>query len=713
MRAKSDHTDLRSVNLSERESNKFNYAYSWLKEFSYTEGKPVPSTTDQRPIMQLPAGSVESYHELYELDAPKPWSASLSYFRAIWLKEFPNLRIRKLDTKNAIGGCNVCDTVIGNIKRAATSVDASQWKAVLDEHRSHYRGSRLTFNELVMESTSGSRAPGPLGRDQNVVIVSDAMDQAKLRLPHLSRQASKDLRTSFRPQMRCFASIVPGYLEHYCLVDPLVNKGGDICCEVLFRVLKTLASSMDLRKVRRVYICLDNSPSENKNSIVFSLCQSLVAQGIIKCIEIHFLVVGHTHNIADQRFSILSRALWKRDLRIMNPDDQMNFITSVLKPVADGMKSRFEIEYVTFCHHYRKTMESRGAYRQFFGIKGPAAAHLWKFEPCKTSGTVRIRTAQWMGHWSQAKGHTRHDSDEFYKDIDVKEPVSLGNYWAPPWPAPSQMCPQKPDLDKYCKADQSGCPIEVYREGFHKVKMLFTVSERESLLSYYKSMEARLKPGAVEPCKWKWLDESVASLDSECDSFVRLDHHQLRQKIVDEAGEKFANYCYPKVLHHGLKRSEAEPTIPIAPPWPTNDRQIHRKSFFAKATLGSTFDHGSFAIVKSSIGVPLQLVRINRRTSASIWSVTSYTPIASGEAQFSRSPLLRHHRDFGEQRDVSVSDFVVWGFYCDGPPNKLSIPRFALQHLAQELKNENQTDGQKIEMILAEVFMARDAAGDN
>ena len=56
-----------------------------------------------------------------------------------------------------------------------------------------------------------------------------------------------------------------------------------------------------------LYVQLDNTTRENKNSTVFSYLSMLVERGIFKKIKVNFLLVGHTHDHIDQMFSRFSK----------------------------------------------------------------------------------------------------------------------------------------------------------------------------------------------------------------------------------------------------------------------------------------------------------------------------------------------------------------------------------------------------------------------
>jgi len=53
--------------------------------------------------------------------------------------------------------------------------------------------------------------------------------------------------------------------------------------------------------------------SENKNKVLFAFLALLVATGVFKQIEVVFLMVGHTHDLVDQLFSVVAHYLLKKN----------------------------------------------------------------------------------------------------------------------------------------------------------------------------------------------------------------------------------------------------------------------------------------------------------------------------------------------------------------------------------------------------------------
>ena len=82
-----------------------------------------------------------------------------------------------------------------------------------------------------------------------------------------------------------------------------------------------------------LYVQLDNTARENKNSTVFGYLSMLVERGIFKKIKVNFLLVGHTHDHIDQMFSRFSKKLARCDAFTLPTLSRM--ITEAYTPKPD------------------------------------------------------------------------------------------------------------------------------------------------------------------------------------------------------------------------------------------------------------------------------------------------------------------------------------------------------------------------------------------
>ena len=119
---------------------------------------------------------------------------------------------------------------------------------------------------------------------------------------------------------------------------------------------------------------------ENKNIYIFAMCASLVGLGFFQEVHLCFLIVEHTHEDIDQRFSVISNVLKKKDIdtleemlelvekgtsyteafviarKLEHIRDWKTFITPHLLQGGDQLTS------ITFTHHFRFYIQNRVVY---------------------------------------------------------------------------------------------------------------------------------------------------------------------------------------------------------------------------------------------------------------------------------------------------------------------------------------------------------------
>ena len=90
---------------------------------------------------------------------------------------------------------------------------------------------------------------------------------------------------------------------------PNIHNDSNLTVIVMQRVLQTCQGILP----PVLYVQLENTAKENKNSIVFGYLNMLVERGILKKIKVNFLLVVHTHDYIDQMFSRFSKKLARCD----------------------------------------------------------------------------------------------------------------------------------------------------------------------------------------------------------------------------------------------------------------------------------------------------------------------------------------------------------------------------------------------------------------
>jgi len=139
-------------------------------------------------------------------------------------------------------------------------------------------------------------------------IIIDAMTETSTSVPLQSRESKGFQPATFKTAL--IGALVHGAEGFYGYTTNGI-KGARVTAEVIHRTL------MKLKKTRKVWpkqliLQLDNTSAENKNHTVMAYCAWLVATGVFECVQVRFLMVGHTHEDIDGYFGLLRRFLMKQ-----------------------------------------------------------------------------------------------------------------------------------------------------------------------------------------------------------------------------------------------------------------------------------------------------------------------------------------------------------------------------------------------------------------
>ena len=168
--------------------------------------------------------------------------------------------------------------------------------------------------------------------ERYMCLIIDGMDQKKTCLPHF-RRLPKDIGDECLVQMH-----LVGCLSHCQTIKPSVfitypniHNDPNLTVTVMQRVLQTWQGILP----PVLYVQLDNTARENKNSTVFGYLSMLVDRGILKKIKVNFLLVGHTHDHIDQMFSRFCWEACPSGWKMQRTDSSQNRPRSVLTDWKD------------------------------------------------------------------------------------------------------------------------------------------------------------------------------------------------------------------------------------------------------------------------------------------------------------------------------------------------------------------------------------------
>ena len=148
--------------------------------------------------------------------------------------------------------------------------------------------------------------------DLYMYLIVDGMDQNTTMVQKM-RQTMKNIESRFVKIHLC------GVLVHR------IGLYADVWIDELHKhdsnqVITTVMHMIDDKRQRKnvlpptLRIQADNCTRENKNIYMFALCAALVGMRYFKEMQLCFLIVGHTHEDIDQRFSIISNTLKRSNI---------------------------------------------------------------------------------------------------------------------------------------------------------------------------------------------------------------------------------------------------------------------------------------------------------------------------------------------------------------------------------------------------------------
>ena len=346
-----------------------------LRSFSKSYGQiaPNPPNADptrlrrvlpQKTMQELVTALLAYDQQGRNLESPEPLTLSAIYRGIDWLETYANLYI-SLGKGNSLCRCAVCDKLDNQCTPAyikehkLLQKDVLRFKAQKLSHLGQMREQREYFDAHKEKAMKQPQA--------EFCITLDGMDQSKTQLPHRARP-SKDLEPQPRIKLHwigafCFGGPDPvlGLMN-----TPELRKDAALSIVTLERILDaqwlelerlhragvrvaatssraasqaseelenkmeeelehgdafTLDSSAavysgpGMKWPRRLHLTFDNASGECKNQWMMRFLGLLVFHGVFEAITVSMLLVGHTHDIVDQMFSV-----WSRMLRIYNAE---------------------------------------------------------------------------------------------------------------------------------------------------------------------------------------------------------------------------------------------------------------------------------------------------------------------------------------------------------------------------------------------------------
>ena len=263
------------------------------------------------PLKYLAPGSVTHlYHDCCVSLGPN--KMSYSTFLRTW-KHFQD--ILRFRSKGDFADCDVCTELKKAVKDSKK--DKIGYGSLLESTmrlQNHYKEVAMSRELEETLRSMPPTAPKPI-----LVLVTDGMDQSHWALPRLKgfRGAKRFSNPQIkRPRAKVHAVWCFYWGVHFFVTDSTQPHDSNLTIEVLSRCLEhcqMVSRKKALPLPSEFTVFADNTPRENKNSAMLTFLALCQARRMFASTAFLFHCKGHTHNILDQLFGIVSRAFQYND----------------------------------------------------------------------------------------------------------------------------------------------------------------------------------------------------------------------------------------------------------------------------------------------------------------------------------------------------------------------------------------------------------------
>ncbi|XP_071507098.1 uncharacterized protein [Diadema antillarum] len=279
---------------------------------------------------------------------------SKTQFYQLWRKHFSHVSFPKVTRMTK---CNFCVLVKDIIPKTSDPITRMNLKKERDEHLNRQWQERRHYYKRKAEALSDSKA--------KMSIILDGMDQAKTYLPHFRGWSTPKDCDRYRLQPHIEGCLVHGR-TFYTFVSLEDGQDTNMVLNCLLDALCQESNGSILPPT--LYIQLDNCYRENKNRYFIGFMGYLVATHIFDEVQLSFLMVGHTHEDIDQRFSCVSRALKQKSAKTV-PELLQVIEESMMNHVVKASRMRRVFDIKSWIEPFLTTISQHSAQHAFSGAR--------------------------------------------------------------------------------------------------------------------------------------------------------------------------------------------------------------------------------------------------------------------------------------------------------------------------------------------------------
>ena len=223
----------------------------------------------------------------------------------------------------------------------------------------------------------------------HVAILSDTLGSFSLKtLPHKSFLACEGITRADLLGIHTELTMVHNHGIYPFISFPDVETcGGDMTLEAIYRALYlSLKARPGVKRVKNLYVGLDNTVSSNKCWAVMRGMATLVALGIAEKVVPVFREVGHTKNEVDQAGGCVSTCISGHDM--LTPSSWMNKVETSISGKTEACFQIRKDEFCDGCPNYSAVFEEE--YSKTNKITGLARMHVGRFAMHPTEDKVEF-----------------------------------------------------------------------------------------------------------------------------------------------------------------------------------------------------------------------------------------------------------------------------------------------------------------------------------
>lgn len=363
-----------------RESARMSAAEACFKSFVDEAGCPQPHRSIRRkndnevvPLILLPMNTVKFDVFNYVNEEVKRIcngeTISMSSFRRMWRIKYPHVQVPPFSRFSKCYHCWEYKCAMEGTTNADARIRIKElfmlhMRNQMEERRHYWIFKRSCY----------------ISPELYMCIIVDGMDQNTTMVPRM-RQTVKNIEHRFVKTHLCGA-LVHG-IGLYCDVwfgAHHKHDSNQVVSTLLYVIGDVLRRKGFLPPTLRIQA--DNCTRENKNIYMFALCATLVGLGFFQEVELSFLIVGHTHEDIDQRFSCISNTLKRTDVDSLK--EMLSLIERGTSPTEAFVSARLlenvwdwkqfitphlltgsnSLVGITFPHHMRFYMDNQEGTRE-------------------------------------------------------------------------------------------------------------------------------------------------------------------------------------------------------------------------------------------------------------------------------------------------------------------------------------------------------------